>query len=298
MIIVGSRGSTLAMRQTEIVVEKLRCVNPALSFTIKQIKTKGDRYPEKPLGRFGSKGIFVAEIEAVLLAGEIDMAVHSMKDLPVKVCGGLRIAAVPERDDPRDALILRSASSLKDLPAGAVLGTGSLRRIVQLRAYRPDLQFRPLRGNIDTRWRKMNTEGFDGIVLGVAGLVRLGWHDRISERIPPEICLPAVGQGAIAVQTRAADEEMGRLVQSVNHPASFKAVMAERSFLEALGGGCRAPVAALARVTGNIIELEGMVADPETGRIVRERETGSEDAPEELGKRLAARLRQTVSVHK
>lgn len=289
-VVIGTRGSQLALRQTELVVDKLRQLCPDYSFVIQQMKTKGDQNPDAPLTKFSGKGVFVAELEVALLAGKIDLAVHSFKDLPVQISSGLTIAAAMERDDPRDALISARSCPLNQLPSGARLGTGSPRRAIQLKAFRPDLEFCHIRGNVDTRWRKMHTQGFDGIILAAAGLVRLGWQERITEYLSPEICIPAVGQGALAVEVRVGDKEIGQLVAAINHLPTAKAVAAERSFLQGLGGGCHAPIAALGKIMNNILELDGMVASGEGGIMIREKERGSPDSPEEVGRKLAEKL--------
>lgn len=290
VVTVGSRGSLLALRQTELVVDKLRRTHPDCLFVIQKIKTKGDQDPDVPLTKFAGKGVFIAELEAALLDGKIDLAVHSFKDLPTQLSPGLRIAAVIERDDPRDVLISASSCPLSQLPQRARLGTGSPRRAVQLKALRPDLEFCHIRGNIDTRCRKLVAQGFDGIILAAAGLIRLGWQDRITEYLSPEICLPAVGQGALAVEVREGDTRIGQLVAAIDHPFTRRAVVAERSFLQGVGGGCHAPIAALGRVVGNILELEGLVASVGGEVVLRGREEGLADNPEEVGKKLAVKL--------
>lgn len=287
VIRAGSRGSALALCQTGRVVDSLRKLYTEYQFSIVLIHTRGDQDPEAPLAKIGGKGVFVAELEAALLASRIDLAVHSFKDLPTQLSPGLTIGAVVERDDPRDALVSASGSPLGWLPLGARLGTGSPRRRVQLKNFRPDLEFCHIRGNIDTRLHKMRTQGLDGIILAAAGLARLGWEDKITEYLPAEICLPAVGQGAIAVEIRADDEEMAALVLPLDHLPTRQAVIAERSFLQGLGGGCQAPIAALGGVRDELLELEGVVASEDGEKLLRAKDVGLVDNPEEVGKRLA-----------
>ncbi|GAI07536.1 unnamed protein product, partial [marine sediment metagenome] len=258
-IIIGSRGSQLALIQSESVAAKIRELNPSLKVSISKIVTKGDRNRRTHFDRIAGVGIFVKELEEALINGRIDLAVHSLKDVPTQIPQGLRLAAVTERIDPRDVLVSR-AGSLAELPAGSRIGTGSFRRAIQLAGYRPDLEVGNIRGNVGTRLRKVSRGEFDGVILAAAALIRLGWEDQISEYLPLEHFLPAVGQGALSVETRLGDEEIAELISPINHLPTWQGITAERAFLSALGGGCRTPIAALGTVAGNILRLEGMPA--------------------------------------
>jgi len=283
---VGTRGSALALRQANEVIEKLRASHPGLELEARIIKTRGDKILDAPLAKIGDKGLFVKELELALLRKEISFAVHSMKDLPTEAPEGLCIAAVPERVDPSDALIT-SGPALADLPAGARLGSSSLRRRAQLRNYRTNLLISDLRGNLDTRLRKLDSGEFDGVVLAYAGLYRMGWTDRITEKIPSEICLPAVGQGALAIEARDDDADVIEMLEALDHAESHAAVLAERSLLRALGGGCQAPVGALAAIETGKLKLAGVVASLDGSRLVRAEVSGDPENPEELGEELA-----------
>jgi hydroxymethylbilane synthase len=291
-IVVGTRRSALALTQTGQVIEDLahlaREFGLAVRFETRHIVTKGDRILDVSLSKVGGKGLFVKEIEQELLTGGIDIAVHSMKDVPHTLEDGLVIGAVPRRVDPRDALIARGARSIAELPHGARVGTSSLRRMCQLKAIRPDLKLEPLRGNIDTRLKKLETEGFDAIILAMAGLKRMGWEDRASAPIPVEECLPAAGQGALGVECRADDEDMLALLSRYNDEAAARAVEAERSFLAELNGGCQVPIGAYAEAAGGTIRLTGMVGTPDGEMLLKETMEGTD--PRLLGRELARRL--------
>lgn len=286
---VGTRGSPLALRQTGLVLDALRRVHPDTQFSIKTIKTTGDKGlpPPGPLPR-GSRGLFVKEIEEALLAGEVDLAIHSLKDLPTELPQGLALGAIPEREEPRDALVTRWGLPLARLPYGSRLGTSSPRRLAQLRVYRRDLDIVPLRGNIDTRLHK--AEALDGIVVAAAGLLRLGLSHRITQLLSPDICLPAVGQGALAVEVRAWDEIALALVAPADHAPTRAAVTAERAFLGALGGGCAVPIGALAQVQDSRLSLQGVVASPDGKRLVSGSIEADVGQPEDAGERLATLL--------
>jgi len=264
-------------------------LNPELEISIRQIVTGGDRRRHASLDRMEGVGVFVKELEEALLEGRVDLAVHSLKDVPTQIPEGLCLIAVTERLDPRDVLVSREGK-LDELASGSKIGTGSLRRAVQLKSYRPDLEALSIRGNVDTRLRKVAEGEFDGVILAAAALKRLGGEDRITDYLPPEHFLPAAGQGALVIETRLGDEEVATLVSPLNHLSTWQAVMAERAFLRALGGGCRAPIAALGTVNGAILGLEGMVARVSDNRILRAVEEGSSLSPEELGMKLAQRL--------
>ncbi|MGG6313528.1 hydroxymethylbilane synthase [Paenibacillus macerans] len=310
-IVVGTRQSQLALTQTGQVIDDLKALCQAhglpFDFEIRKIVTKGDRILDVTLSKVGGKGLFVKEIEQAMLDGEIDLAVHSMKDMPSVLPDGLINGAVPRRVDPRDALISRSGKSLDELPQGAKVGTSSLRRASQLRAYRPDLVLEPIRGNIDSRLRKLEEEGFDAIILAAAGLYRMGWEHRITAFLPAEICLPAVGQGALGIECREDDAEVRRLLSLYNDPETALTVAAERRFLGVLNGGCQVPIGAYATLapTGRDVEeagkgqqedgrlrqrliLTGMVGSPDGSTILKESAAG--DDPSELGEQVAGRL--------
>jgi hydroxymethylbilane synthase len=294
-LVIGSRGSKLALRQAEIVKTELGRLNPELDVRVEIIKTSGDVKTE-PLSVIGGKGVFTKELEDALLAGDIDAAVHSLKDLPTIIPEALTIAAICKREDPRDALVLGRAlknianPSIESLPNGAVIGTSSPRRLAQLRHRRADLVFKDLRGNVDTRLRKLDEGQYDALVLACAGLRRLGLETRISAALPGEEMLPSPGQGAIAIEARAKDEETIATLVGLDHKFTRLACTAERFFLRRLGGGCQLPIAAYAVVRDKKIRLDGLVTDNQGKRIVRERMTGALDEAEELGMRLADRL--------
>ncbi|HEY81876.1 MAG TPA: hydroxymethylbilane synthase [Dehalococcoidia bacterium] len=288
-VTIGSRGSRLALIQAELVAAELREIDPGLEIAIRQIVTRGDRNPHLQLDRMAGIGVFVKELEEALLNGQIDLAVHSLKDMPTELPPGLRLLAAAERLDPRDVLISRGGK-LAELAPGARIGTGSLRRASQLKACRPDLEACSIRGNVDTRLRKVAEGEFAGVILAAAALKRLGWEEKISEYLPLEYFLPAVGQGALGIEARSDDEEIAQIVSPLNHPPTWQSVTAERALLRALGGGCRAPIAALGTVNGATLKLEAMVADMRGERIVRSAEEGSAAEPEKLGVKLAQKL--------
>jgi hydroxymethylbilane synthase len=285
-IVIGTRGSKLALAQAEWVAHRLRGIGVELSLRV--IRTTGDRQASAPSDI--GPGVFVKEIEQALLSGEVSLAVHSLKDLPTGPRQGLWLAAVPEREDPSDALVMMSGSGLSDLAIGARVGTGSPRRAAQLRAHRQDLELVPVRGNVDTRLGKLERGDFDALVVASAGLIRLGMADRITQRLPSEICLPAPGQGALALQVRQDDERTRAFVSRLDHGPSRAAAAAERAFLEQLGGGCTIPVGALGRVDGDRLVLEGVVAGTDGGELLRDTATGPAAAPEGVGAALAERL--------
>ena len=289
-IIIGTRGSTLALWQTHWIQNNLQKLALECHFEAKCIKTIGDKIIDAPLAQIGGKGLFVKEIELALLNGEIDMAVHSMKDMPTVLPDGLTIGAIAQRADPSDALVSHKGFKFSDLPLEAKVGTSSLRRRAQLLHFRPDLNIHNLRGNLDTRIAKLKNEGFDAIVLATAGVQRLGFDELITERLPYEICLPAVGQGAIGVEARDDDTELLELVRRINHFESAMAVTAERAMLTDLGGGCQIPIAALGRVLKGKLSLEGLVASVDGSRVVRSSVCGDLSDADELGKQLARKL--------
>lgn len=291
-LVIGSRGSKLALWQAEQARERLRLLNPQVDVHIEIIKTTGD-VKNDPLSVIGGKGVFTKELEDALLDGRIDIAVHSLKDLPTMLPDGLSITAICEREDPRDALVMRAGTengSLRQLPEGAVVGTSSQRRLAQLKALRGDVIVRDLRGNVDTRIRKLDEGQYDAVILASAGLVRLGLQERISARIATSEMLPAVGQGAIAIETRRDNEFAVQSVSQLDHGETRIACLAERAFLRSLGGGCQVPIAAHAVLDGDVLKLDGLVAKPDGSEILRGSSSGSPDDPEALGSALADEL--------
>lgn len=309
-IIIGTRGSKLALWQAEWIKSELQRLYPKLEIELNKIKTTGDKILDVPLAKVGGKGLFVKEIEEALLKGEADIAVHSMKDVPTDFPEGLHLAVVTKREDPRDAFLSRISnfkfqiSNFKDLPLGATIGTSSLRRSCQLLSIRPDLKIEQLRGNLDTRLRKLDEGQFDAIILAAAGVKRLGWQERITEILPPEISLPAIGQGAIGIECRIDDEFINDLIAPLNHFETSICVMAERAFLKRLEGGCQVPIAAYARIIseesenrnssqftvhGSLI-MDGLVGSVSGDRIIKGRMEGKLDDAEKLGIQLAEEL--------
>ncbi|MFC1925346.1 hydroxymethylbilane synthase [Chloroflexota bacterium] len=288
-IVIGSRGSGLALIQAKSVLTGLRELNPGIEFSLTPITTRGDREINVPLIRIAGDGIFVKELEEALLDRRIDLAVHSLKDMPTQIPDELSLAAVGARLDPRDVLITRG-EKLADMAAGSRIGTGSLRRMAQLFNCRPELKIEAIRGNVETRLQKVTSGDFDGVVLAAAAMIRLGWGTSVTEYLPTEHFLPAVGQGALGLEIRSDDEQLKELVSAINHRPTWCSVVAERAFLLALGGGCRAPIAALGIVQGDTLELEGMVADTMGRSILRSSEIGNASDPEHLGVRLARKM--------
>ncbi|GIV61617.1 hydroxymethylbilane synthase [Rhodocaloribacter litoris] len=281
----GTRGSRLARRQTRLVLDALRAAWPGLRCEERLFSTRGDRLLEIPLPRIGGKGLFTEELEAALRAGEIDLAVHSLKDLPVDPAPGLVIGAVPRRGPVQDVLVAASPRTLETLPPRAVVGTSSPRRAAQLRHARPDLDVRPLRGNVDTRLARVQRGDYDAAVMAAAGFERLEL-EAATVPLPFDVMLPAPGQGALAVQCRLDDEHTRTLLAALDDATTRRATTAERSFLHALGGGCAVPVAACAEVeNGNTLRLTGLVAAPDGSRVIRRSLTGTD--PEALGHALA-----------
>jgi len=295
-LVIGTRGSKLALWQAEWVQASLLALHPGLSVELNIIKTTGDRILDVPLAQVGGKGLFVKEIEEAMLAGEADIAVHSMKDVPTEFPEGLYLPVIREREDPRDAFIapLRNGvpaiASFRDLPRGATIGTSSLRRACQLLNLRPDLKIVQLRGNLDTRLRKLDEGQFDAIILAAAGVKRLGWHNRITETLAPEISLPAIGQGAVGIECRQDDAMVNALIAPLNHPATATCVRAERALLKRLEGGCQVPIAGYATIQDNRLVLNGLVGSIDGTTLVRETMTGDPTDPETLGTDLAETL--------
>lgn len=285
MIVIGSRGSQLALWQARWVEAQLAALGAECKIEI--IKTTGDKIQDVPLAKVGTKGLFTKEIEEALLDRSIDVAVHSLKDMPTDLPAGLTLQAIPEREDVRDALV---GKRLADLAAGAHVGTSSLRRAAQLRAARPDLNIESIRGNLDTRLRKLDEGQFDAIVLAAAGLRRLGWAGRITEYVDASVICPAVGQGALAIETRDDDSPGALLARKLDHAASRAAVTAERAVLRAMGGGCQVPIGAYAQVTGESIALQAIVISPDGAKVFRGNRTGVAAEASSIGQDLAEDL--------
>ncbi len=289
-LLIGTRGSLLARAQSETVREMLASLHPDRAWLLREIKTEGDIKPNASLATIGGQGVFVKALEEKLLAHEIDLAVHSLKDMPTQLATGLKIGAVLPREDARDALVSRRGPTLDDLPAGAVVGTGSARRRAQLLAYRSDLVTRDVRGNVDTRLRKLKSGAYDALILAAAALIRLRRTSAISQYLPLTLMLPSVGQGALAVEVRESDEQLAALVEPLNDLPTERAVSAERAFLAALGGGCAVPVAAHASVADGRLNLQGLVADPDGTRVIVDSLSGSPRQAEDIGRRLANKV--------
>jgi len=285
MLTIASRGSLLALWQANWIKGRLESLGESCRIEI--IKTTGDKITDVPLAKVGTKGLFTKEIEEALLDGRADLAVHSLKDLPTELPHGLGLAAIPEREDPRDAVLGRR---LADLKPGARIGTSSLRRVAQLLAIRPDLVLEPVRGNLDTRLRKLDEGQYDAILLACAGLKRLGWSDRIAEVLPPDIMCPAVGQGALAVETRRDGGRAEEICRHLDHPGTRAAVVAERAVLAALGGGCQVPIGAHARVEGERLQLLAVVVAPDGGLVVRRETEGAASDAETIGCEMGRQL--------
>ena len=290
-LVVGTRGSALALWQTEHVIQRLKTAAPALAIEVKTITTEGDVKRDRPLSQVGGKGLFVKEIEQALLTGEIDLAVHSLKDMPTGQPQGLTIGAVLERADPRDALVTQEVGGgLAALAAEARVGTSSLRRRAQLLAARPELQVFELRGNVDTRLRKLRAGEYDAVVLAAAGLIRLGYANAIGQTLPVDVMLPAAGQGALCVEVRVGDEATAAMTAVLDHPRTSQATQAERALLRRLEGGCQVPVGAYAEVADDQVHLRGLVASLDGTRLVRDEITGPAAAGGQLGTELAEHL--------
>ncbi|BCB05023.1 hydroxymethylbilane synthase [Bacillus sp. KH172YL63] len=289
-IIVGSRRSKLALTQTNWVIDQLKAIDPSYDFEVKEIVTKGDQILDVTLSKVGGKGLFVKEIEQAMLDKEIDMAVHSMKDMPAVLPEGLTIGSIPEREDHRDAFISKNHVALKDLPGGAIVGTSSLRRGAQILAARPDLEIKWIRGNIDTRLSKLQNEDYDAIILAAAGLSRMGWtSDVVTEFLDPDLCLPAVGQGALSIECREGDAQVLELLGKFACSETTATVTAERAFLHKMEGGCQVPIAGYAELKENgEVALTGLVASPDGKTIYKEYMVG--ENPKLVGEKVAESL--------
>ena len=289
-IVIGSRGSQLALWQANWVKSELERLHSNADIDIRIIATSGDNIQDVPLSKIGGKGLFVKEIEEALLANEIDLAVHSMKDVPIELPTELGISVITKRENPLDALISKNGEKLADLPQGAIIGTSSLRRSSQLLKYRDDFKIHPLRGNVDTRLRKVEEGKYDAILLASAGLNRLGWANRITEEISPDILLPAMGQGALGIETRLDDTKIYDLISTLNHEQTHYAVSAERSLVGRLDGGCQVPIGAYARVEKGLITLKGLVASLDGEVIYKLENVGPVDDAINIGQELGSKL--------
>ncbi|MDI6785697.1 MAG: hydroxymethylbilane synthase [bacterium] len=289
-IIVGSRGSKLALTQTELVVEKLKEIKKNCSFVIKTIKTEGDKLLNSPLSKIGGKGLFVKEIEEELIERKIDIAVHSMKDIPCQFPPELIISSVPSRKNPKDALISKNNKKLQELSPWATIGTSSLRRKAQLLIFRKDLKVIDLRGNLDTRFKKFQEENFEAIIVAASGLIRLNLSEKITQELPLKDFLPAAGQGALGIEIRKDNFEVKELVEKINCYNSYQEVVAERAFLKKLGGGCQVPIGVIAQAEDRELYLEGMVSSLDGKEVVRGKISGRIIEAETLGEKLAYTL--------
>lgn len=289
-LVIGTRGSRLAIWQAEWVQARLHEIDPTLTVTLQRIRTSGDKIADVSLAKIGGKGLFVKEIEEALLRGEVDLAVHSMKDVPTVLPDPLEIICVPPREDARDALISREGLRLDLLPTGARIGTSSLRRQSQLLHYRSDLQIEMLRGNVETRLRKLKEGGFNAIVLAAAGLRRMGWDGEVTEYLSLDVSVPAVGQGALAIEGRRDDQFVRALLSKLDDPTTHTAVAAERALLDRLQGGCQVPIAAHATIEQNRLSLTGLVSSTDGKTLIRDGVAGAVSDARALGTRLAEQL--------
>ncbi|MDR3589596.1 MAG: hydroxymethylbilane synthase [Negativicutes bacterium] len=289
-LVVGTRGSKLALWQANYVAQALREHNPDTEVALKHIVTTGDRVLDVPLAKIGGKGLFTKELENQLLTGEIDLAVHSLKDMPTELPAGLALGAVTERVDAGDALISPRYITIDQLPAGARVGTSSLRRRAQLLHYRPDLEIIDLRGNLDTRLAKLLSAELDAILLAVAGLRRLGWDDRITQILPQQVCLPAVGQGALAIEIREDDAELLAALAFLHHEETAAAVTAERAYLSELEGGCQVPIGVYGRIENGSLLLEAVILSADGKKRLQDSITGEPALAASLGRSLAQRM--------
>ncbi|MDF5721986.1 MAG: hydroxymethylbilane synthase [Rhizonema sp. PD37] len=292
---IGSRKSQLALVQTYWVQEQLQKSFPDMSFEVHTMSTQGDKILDVALAKIGDKGLFTKELEVGMIEREIDFAVHSLKDLPTRLPSGLELAAITERENPADALVVHEKHRdlrIDTLPEGAVIGTSSLRRLAQLRHHFPHLAFKDVRGNLNTRMAKLDAGEYDALILAFAGLHRLGMGDRIHQVIPKEVSLHAVGQGALGIECRADDHELISLLKVIEHPQTRDRCLAERSFLRELEGGCQVPIGVNTEISGDNLTLTGIVASVDGQKFAKDTVTGATTDPEEIGKELAQRLRQ------
>lgn len=289
-LVIGTRGSKLALWQANFIADNIKSRYPDIEVTIKRVMTTGDRILDVPLAKIGGKGLFTKEIETEMLAGEIDLAVHSLKDMPTELPEGLTFAAITKRVDPGDAFISPDYRTLDNLPKGAKVGTSSLRRRAQLLHHRPDLEITDLRGNLDTRLKKLESKDFDAILLAVAGLKRLGWEEQITQVLPQNICLPAVGQGALAIEARSNDAEVLGVLEFLNDDETRWAVEAERAFLREVEGGCQVPVGVYGFVKNGLLELEAVILSVDGVRQVRDTLSGKPEQAQQMGTSLAKKM--------
>ena len=289
-IIIGTRGSKLALWQTEWVKKEIEKKNPSVNVDIVKIKTIGDKIVDRPLAMVGGKGLFVKEIEHKLIKGEIDLAVHSMKDMPAELPHGLIIGAVPLRENPFDVLISKNMLKLSELPAGAKIGTSSLRRASQIKHARPDIITESIRGNLDTRLKKLSAGEFDAIILAAAGIIRLGMKEKITEYLDEEIMLPAVGQGALCIESRENDQETSLLLKTLNHTETSIIIKGERAFLKRLEGSCHIPVACFGKIQKKNITLTGLIASEDGKKVIKETIQKHINSAEQAGIKLADAL--------
>jgi hydroxymethylbilane synthase len=287
---IGTRASQLALTQSKWVKARIEEGHPGVIAELVRITTTGDKIQQPPLSEVGGKGLFIKEIEEALLSKEVDLGVHSMKDVPGELPEGLDISVFPQREDPRDAFVSEKYGSFAELPPGASVGTSSLRRASQLLHLRPDLQVIPIRGNVDTRLRKLESGQFDAIILASAGLRRLGLSHRITQLLSTEHSLPAIGQGVLGLEVRKSDHAVRDLIGFLNHEETELTVRAERAFLKELEGGCQVPLAGYGKLDGDRLFLEGMVAEIDGSRLIRDKLFGPREKPEELGVKLAGRI--------
>ena len=287
---IATRSSPLALWQAEEVARQLRPVYPDLKVSLVKLKTRGDKLLDAPLAKVGGKGLFVKELEAGILAGKADIAVHSMKDVPVEIPAGLELALIMARDDPRDAFVSNLYDSLATMPAGSLVGTSSLRRQTQIRERYPHLRIDWLRGNVNTRLRKLDDGEYDAIILACAGLKRLGFEQRITRPLEPEECLPAIGQGAVGIEVRSDDIAVKELLAPLGHAETASRIAAERALNEALNGGCQVPIAGYALLNEGQIYLRGLVGEPDGSRILRAEASGKVEDAVSIGRALAEDL--------
>lgn len=287
---IATRNSPLAMWQAEFVRDRLQAAHSDLAVELVGMTTQGDQILNSPLAKIGGKGLFVKELEVSMLAGETDIAVHSMKDVPVEFPEGLHLAVICEREDPRDTFVSNNFSTLDELPQGARIGTSSMRRQCQLRERRPDLQIIDLRGNVNTRLRKLDEGQYDAIILAAAGLIRLGFDARITQFMETDISLPAIGQGAVGIECRSDDARVNALLAPLNHPQTRTRVLAERAMNERLEGGCQVPIAGHAVLDGDTLQLRGLVGQPDASEMIRGEISGPAADAERLGTALADEL--------
>ncbi len=286
---IGTRGSQLALWQANWIKSTLEHQYPDLEVSLVKIKTTGDKILDVPLAKVGGKGLFVKEIEEAMLDGRIDLAVHSMKDVPTDLPDPLHLPVIAEREDPRDALLSHGAM-FDDLPKGAKIGTSSLRRQAQLLHRRSDMKMISLRGNLDTRIKKLDTEGLDAVILAAAGIRRMGWADKITQILPTEISLPAIGQGAVGIECRREDPRINDLITFIRHDDTFDAVAAERAFLKKLEGGCQVPIAAYAEIAGERLKLRGLVGSVDGKELIEDEIEGLRSDGARLGTELGERV--------